>query len=181
MTPPPEPAVAFAGAPVEDPRLNPLRKSVYATGDFTVNTVLVALNIVYVFHFLTDVAGLRPELAGLVQFIGRTIESMEVRARFKTADRQSRVAHLANRREELDAALADEAADWVYVRFVPTGDDAARVRGAGKRLFIAGPTVAGLEAANWRASSAAGVDAILTDYPLELRRTLMERADHPRK
>jgi GPH family glycoside/pentoside/hexuronide:cation symporter len=67
--------VAFAGAPAEDPRLTPLRKSVYATGDVTVNTVLVALNIVYVFHFLTDVAGLRPELAGLVQLIGRTVDA----------------------------------------------------------------------------------------------------------
>jgi len=75
VTPPPEPAVPRAGAPAEDPRLTPLRKSIYATGDFTVNTVLVALNIVYVFHFLTDIAGLRPELAGLVQFIGRTVDA----------------------------------------------------------------------------------------------------------
>lgn len=119
-------------------------------------------------------------LARLI-FIGRTIESPEVRARFKTVDKQIRVAHLAGRREELDAALADEQADWVYVRFVPTSDDVARVRAAGKRLFIAGPTVAGAEDANWRAAAAAGVDAILTDYPLELRKALTGRPNQPPK
>jgi sugar (glycoside-pentoside-hexuronide) transporter len=59
----------------EDPRLTPARKSVYATGDFTVNTVLVSLSMVYVTFFLTQVAGLRPELAGLVQLIGRGVDA----------------------------------------------------------------------------------------------------------
>ena len=48
----------------EDPRLHVGRKTVYGFGDFTVNTALVSLNIVYVSYFLTQVAGLRPELAG---------------------------------------------------------------------------------------------------------------------
>ena len=59
----------------EDPRLTPARKSVYAMGDFTVNTVLVSLSMVYVTYFLTQVAGLRPELAGLVQLIGRGVDA----------------------------------------------------------------------------------------------------------
>ena len=66
------------GAPTaltEDPRLTPARKSVYAMGDFTVNTVLVSLSMVYVTYFLTQVAGLRPELAGLVQLIGRGVDA----------------------------------------------------------------------------------------------------------
>ncbi|MEE8476196.1 MAG: glycoside-pentoside-hexuronide (GPH):cation symporter [Myxococcota bacterium] len=62
-------------APVEDARLTPGRKSVYASGDFTVNTVLASLNIVYVFYFLTEIAGLRPELAGAVQFVGRMVDA----------------------------------------------------------------------------------------------------------
>ena len=49
----------LAAPPTEDPRLNPARKAVYGTGDFTVNAVLVSLNIVYVTYFLTPVAGLR--------------------------------------------------------------------------------------------------------------------------
>jgi sugar (glycoside-pentoside-hexuronide) transporter len=59
----------------EDPRLNVGRKAVYASGDFTVNTVLVSLNMVYVFYFLTQVAGLRPELAGAVQLVGRMVDA----------------------------------------------------------------------------------------------------------
>jgi len=62
-------------ASAEDPRLTPTRKSVYAMGDFTVNTVLVSLSMVYVTYFLTQVAGLRPELAGLVQLIGRGVDA----------------------------------------------------------------------------------------------------------
>ena len=62
-------------APQEDPRLNWQRKSVFGMGDFTVNTVLSSMSIVYVTFFLTSVAGLRPELAGAVQLIGRSIDA----------------------------------------------------------------------------------------------------------
>lgn len=61
--------------PREDPRLTPGRKSVYALGDFTVNTVLSSLSIVYITYFLTLVVGLRPELAGAVQLIARTVDA----------------------------------------------------------------------------------------------------------
>ena len=76
-----------AAPPTEDPRLNPARKTVYATGDFTVNTVLVSLNIVYVFYFLTEVAGLRPELAGAVQFLGRMVDAFTDPAMGRISDR----------------------------------------------------------------------------------------------
>jgi sugar (glycoside-pentoside-hexuronide) transporter len=59
----------------EDPRLNWPRKTVFGMGDFTVNTVLSSMSIVYVTFFLTSVAGLRPELAGAVQLIGRSIDA----------------------------------------------------------------------------------------------------------
>ena len=61
--------------PPEDARLTVLRKSAFGMGDFTVNTVLGALNMVFVTYFLIQVAGLRPELAGLVQLIGRTVDA----------------------------------------------------------------------------------------------------------
>lgn len=63
-------------APEEDPRLNPARKTVYGTGDFTVNTALVALSMIYVSYFLTQVAGLRPELAGAVQLVARAVDAV---------------------------------------------------------------------------------------------------------
>lgn len=62
-------------APREDPRLVPARKAIYASGDFTVNTVLVSLSMIYVTYFLTQIAGLRPELAGAVQLIARSVDA----------------------------------------------------------------------------------------------------------
>ena len=59
----------------EDPRLVPLRKAIYATGDLTVNAFLSVLSIVYVTFFLTQIAGMRPELAGAVQLVGRGIDA----------------------------------------------------------------------------------------------------------
>ena len=38
----------------------------------------------------------------------------------------------------------------------------------GKRAFLAGPVVAGREPLNWRRAIYAGIDGILTDYPMEL-------------
>ena len=64
-----------ASAPAEDPRLNPARKTVYGLGDFTVNTVLVSLSMIYVTYFLTQVVGMRPELAGAVQLVARSIDA----------------------------------------------------------------------------------------------------------
>src|SRR5690606_21315567 len=40
-----------AARPGPAPRLGPLRKSIYASGDFTVNTSLVALAMLYSSHF----------------------------------------------------------------------------------------------------------------------------------
>jgi GPH family glycoside/pentoside/hexuronide:cation symporter len=61
--------------PEEDPRLTPWRKSVYASGDFTVNVALSTMSMVYAAYFLIQVAGLRPEIAAAVQLIGRTVDA----------------------------------------------------------------------------------------------------------
>jgi glycerophosphoryl diester phosphodiesterase/dienelactone hydrolase len=103
-------------------------------------------------------------------FIGRAIDRPDVRRRLRAADAGCHVAALANRREELAAALAAADADWAYLRFVPTAADVAAVRAAGRRAIVAGPAVAGREEANWAGALAAGVDAILTDFPIEARR-----------
>jgi len=110
-------------------------------------------------------------------FIGRTIDHTEVRQRLKAADAQANTATVANNRGELSQAIGDANSDWVYVRFVPTAAEVATIRAVGKRTIIAGPTVAGLEREHWSQAVSAGVDALLTDYPLELRRQLMKRND----
>lgn len=117
-------------------------------------------------------------------FIGRTINHPEVRQRLLAANRDAAVAVLAQTPKDLPAALADEGARWAYLRFVPTAAQAQAVKAAGKKIFIAGATVAGPPSqnnvdANWRSATAAGVDAILTDYPLELAEQLREQQAQP--
>jgi sugar (glycoside-pentoside-hexuronide) transporter len=58
------------------PELTPLRKAVYALGDFTVNTALSSLSLIYAAYFLTQVAGLSGMLAGLVPLIGRAVDAI---------------------------------------------------------------------------------------------------------
>src|SRR3990172_7558200 len=55
--------------------IGPLAKTVYASGDFTLNTALSALSLVYAQYFLVQVADIRPVLAGLIPLICRTIDA----------------------------------------------------------------------------------------------------------
>lgn len=107
-------------------------------------------------------------------FIGRTIEEPDVRHRLKAADRGARVARLVTSAADFPAAIADDDCDWLYLRHIATAAEVRQAQRAGKRVFIAGPLVAGNESDNWRAAASAGYDAILTDYPLELRRVLKD-------
>ncbi|MBT4865899.1 MAG: hypothetical protein HON53_12405 [Planctomycetaceae bacterium] len=108
-------------------------------------------------------------------FIGRTISNADVRQRLRAADNKSQIARVANNAKEFPASLEDKTANWVYVRYIPTPDEVQRVHAAGKRVFIAGATVAGQQPDNWRKVTAAKVDAVLTDYPLDLRLTVKGR------
>lgn len=114
-------------------------------------------------------------------FIGRTIQEPKVRANIKAASAKAETAAVANDASEFPTALADTNADWVYVRYLPTKSEMERVHAAGKRSFIAGTTVSGNVPENWQRATTAGIDAILTDYPLALRAVLKQHkqdADH---
>ena len=102
-------------------------------------------------------------------FIGRTIGDAELRAAIRSESPRAHTAAVANGPDEFSDALAAQNANWVYVRFVPSEAQIAAVHQAGKRAFIAGPTVSGPHRDNWQAAARAGTDAILTDYPLTLR------------
>lgn len=105
-------------------------------------------------------------------FIGLTIVDRDVRARLRAADARTQIAVLAQTRDDVPAALADPHATWAYLRFVPDADTVQAIHAAGRRVFVVGKSVEGLEVANWRRAKAAGVDAIMTEYPLECRRSL---------
>ncbi len=83
-------------------------------------------------------------------------------------------ALLVHDAQEWYAALDDGDVDWLYIRCVPTAAQVADAHRAGKRVFKAGPLANGIEPDAWRGLRDAGVDAILSDYPLECRRALME-------
>lgn len=59
----------------------------FALGDFTVNTALTSIAILYVSYFLVVVVGLRPEYAGAVQMIGRTVDAFADPAMGRISDR----------------------------------------------------------------------------------------------
>lgn len=105
-------------------------------------------------------------------FIGATIQSRELRGHLRMASPCADTALLVERIEDLPAALDDATADWMYLRVVPSAEDVQTIHRRGKRVFVAGAKYAGREEANWAEVTSAGVDAILTDYPLDLRRML---------
>ena len=105
-------------------------------------------------------------------FIGRTITEPELRKEIRNASARAHAAAVANNADEFPDALAATHADWVYVRFLPTSDQIEAVHRAKKRAFIAGPTVSENVPQNWQHCADVRLDATLTDYPLELRRTL---------
>ena len=74
----------------------------------------------------------------------------------------------------IDGLIADPLTDWVYVRYLPSEEEMRRVHQKGKRVFIAGSSVAGRELVSWRQATVIGMDAILTDYSLELAAQLRE-------
>ncbi len=114
--------------------------------------------------------GLGPRLA----CIGNTITSPNLRRQLRAASPMIGVAVLAQTADDLEAALTDKNADWIYVRFVPTPEQSARIHRLGKRIFLSGPLVAGNEPENWQRARLARVDALLTDYPLACRETWRE-------
>ena len=110
-------------------------------------------------------------LDGLL-FIGNPIHDEAIRKRLYKADRSVQMAAVAHDSKELVVSLGNPLTNWVYVRFLPTAAEIAGVHAKGKRIFIAGNTVAGKESGNWAHCIKYGVDAILTDHAVELGRQI---------
>ena len=158
-------APAFAGEKV------PTLEEVFALlRDRKAAALLVAVDL-KVSDCEADVVTLAEKYGVLKQlvFIGITIEKAAVREKLLKASKDAACAALCPAADKLDDALADKTCSWVYVRFIPTADEVQRVHAAGKKVFLVGPLVMGNEPDNWAKGRAAGVDALLTDYPLECR------------
>ena len=76
-------------------------------------------------------------------FIGLAIDDAKVRQRLRKTDAR-RTSPAWRPRQPGSTPHSDTDADWVYVRYLPSRDDMARVHTAGKRVFrrrrIAGPS-----------------------------------------
>lgn len=144
--------------------------------EYSRHEVLVAVDLkaAGVEEEVARLAGKHKVLHRLV-FIGKTISDPRVRQGIRRASPNAHTAALANTPEEFPAALADESADWVYLRFLPSPEQTKAVEAAKKRVFIAGPTVAGQRPDNWQKAAEAGVDGILTDHSLELQAMLRQQ------
>lgn len=116
------------------------------------------------------------EVLDRLVFIGTTISDPQVRDRIERASSHARTAAVANNAAEFPKALASPHTHWVYLRYLPSSSQMEEVHRAGKRAFLAGPSVSDNLPANWRQAVDAGVDAVLTDCPLELRTTLRREA-----
>ena len=116
----------------------------------------------------------RHDVLDRLLFIGRTILEPSVRERLRRASARTHIARVAHDSEELVGSIADPLTDWVYVRYLPSEEEVERIHQNGKQVFIAGSSVAGRELVSWRQATAIGMDAILTDYSLELSAQLRE-------
>lgn len=105
-------------------------------------------------------------------FIGRTISDAALRTRIRELSPDVVTAAVANNPAEFVGAL--QSASVVYFRYLPSPQEMAAVRQAGKGSFIAGTLVAGNQPENWQRASELGIDAVLTDYPLELAAMLRQ-------
>lgn len=105
-------------------------------------------------------------------FIGLTIIDPSVRGKLRAAGDDVQISMLAQTAADLLAAIADPHANWAYLRFVPSAEQVQSIHATGRKVFVVGNTVAGHEPENWKRAQLAGVDAIMTEYPLECRRTL---------
>jgi glycerophosphoryl diester phosphodiesterase len=107
-------------------------------------------------------------------FIGNTIHDPGVRKRLLAADEAVNLTHVAHDSKELIESISNPNTNWVYVRYLPSTVEVRKIHAAGKRVFIAGKTVSGLERDHWQTCIDMGIDAILTDYSIELARQLRQ-------
>ena len=107
-------------------------------------------------------------------FIGNTIHDPGVRKRLLAADEAVNLAHVAHDSKELIDSIANPDTNWVYVRYLPSAAEVRKLHAAGKQVFIAGKTVSGLERDHWQTCIDMGIDAILTDYSIELARQMRQ-------
>jgi hypothetical protein len=74
-------------------------------------------------------------------------------------------------RQSLDAKIEEDFLDVFLLTFAPTADEVSRLHDRHKQVLFnyAGPGAARRQPSVWKQVRQAGIDGLLTDYPLECR------------
>jgi len=99
--------------------------------------------------------------------IGTMARSAEVRQRFKAANPAFQSSVTVDTQADLEAAIADEYATWLYVRFVPNESQVRLAHDGGKRVQASGPGIMN-DAEQALAAMRCGADLVLSNHPLDL-------------
>jgi len=106
-------------------------------------------------------------------FIGNCITDQSMRKNFYEADRETQIAVLVNSPSDLEKGLQDPYANWTYNRYIPDKSSVEKIHSLNKKVFIVGSSHI---ISDWKAGAEqakeAGVDAVLTDYPLEWQKAI---------
>lgn len=97
-------------------------------------------------------------------------QSPEMSRRLKKLNPKFRIGQNVNR-NSLDARLQEDCLDVFLLTFAPTAEEVNRLREHKKQVLFnfAGPGDARRNPAVWKQVRDAGIDGLLTDYPLECR------------
>ncbi|MCP3694260.1 MAG: hypothetical protein GY917_18790 [Planctomycetaceae bacterium] len=156
---------AFAGVLIPT-----LEQTLQLVKDRKRGVTIVALNV----KQLTP-AG-EAKLVSLVEKTGLWNESfafdqdMATSQRLKKLDPRFRIGQNVNR-QELDARIQEDFLDVFLLQFVPTHEAVKRLHQRKKQVLFnyAGPGDTRREPVAWTKARDAGIDGMLTDYPLECR------------
>ena len=102
----------------------------------------------------------------------------EVSRRLKKLNPAFRIGQNVNR-QSIDGRLTEGLLDCYLLTATPTAEEVSRLHRHGKLVLFnyAGSGAARRNSETWQKAAAAGIDGLLTDYPLEFREVLRENRD----
>lgn len=104
-------------------------------------------------------------------------QSDEMSHRLKKLNPEFRIGQNVNRKS-IDARLKEGLLDYFLLTATPTAEEVSHLHQSGKRVLFnyAGSGESRRNRNTWKQAAAAGIDGLLTDYPLECRAVWRESA-----
>ena len=109
--------------------------------------------------------------------IGKMLRSQELRNRFKDVCNDFPTARRVGSPDELDDALGDPSADWIFVPYAISAAQVEKTHQAGKQVFVVGDQVEEFHPENWLVCREVGADLLCTNYPIECHALFREQSD----